>query len=139
MRREKGVLVAVRSVQRCDRCGKTFRPISRSWRTAASFMVRVISHAERSAVLMTEVFLFIDAAHADTTGEPWPDDDPGIPTFDTAELAKTHATEVVNRQLAEAGEPPIEIAWTETESGLFPMNLDDEKVSYFQVIRAQKG
>jgi hypothetical protein len=87
---------------------------------------------------MTDVFMLIDDAHAHSVNEPWPENDPGVETFRSAEQAKAWATEWVNRQLVEAGQPPMdEIEWTENESGVFfPMNLPDE-VSYFQILRSQ--
>jgi hypothetical protein len=85
---------------------------------------------------MTEVFMLIDEAHAHSTNEPYADDDPGTEMFRTAEQAKAYATDWVNRQLAAADEPAIEIEWTESDSGVFPMNLPDQ-VSYFQISRCQ--
>jgi hypothetical protein len=88
----------------------------------------------------TEVFMLVDEAHAHSALEPWLDDDPGIETFRSAEQAKAYASEWVNRRLAEAGQPPIAIEWTQDERGVFPMNLpDDDAVSYFQILRAKSG
>ena len=87
-----------------------------------------------------EVFMLIDDAHAHSAFEPRPADDPGIETFRSAEQAKAYATEWVNRQLAESGQPPMAIEWAQDERGVFPMNLpNDVAVSYFQILRAKSG